>query len=106
MTTQPSLAKPAFTPGPWRVRPRSSGLHQKLVIQVGGALVARCEGGNAEEAEANACLIAAAPELYAALRATQIELLMLHPRLGSPYQHSVSVVLAQVRAVLAAVEGG
>ncbi len=63
-----------FTPGPWsRSQWRETDGEGELMargwqILAGGHLLPLCEQtGGAEEAEANAALIAAAPDLYAAL---------------------------------------
>lgn len=55
------MSKPKFTPGPWHVDYRRGW----RVWSDDGMLVASCD--HADFDEANACLIAAAPELYAAL---------------------------------------
>lgn len=72
--TAPANQKAAtFTPGPWRVGERSNG-HGIDVCRAIGApvrvLIAHVST-NRNNAEANARLIAAAPDLYAALRKVQ-----------------------------------
>lgn len=53
------------TPGPWRVAPRSVGRY-KVVAANGGKVVGEASGYN-EQADDNAILIAAAPDLLASL---------------------------------------
>lgn len=64
-------SKPTHTPGPWHINPVSDS---RLSFQVGAVndrqasgLVCRAYGNNPDHAEANARLIASAPELLAAL---------------------------------------
>lgn len=61
------MAKPHFTPGPWRWEPEGifadKGRKEYLVAEVDGDGVLP-----AEEYDANAQLIVAAPEMYGALR--------------------------------------
>ena len=58
------MTKPKHTPGPW-----SSVKYTGIIADSKNMRIARADsGGPAEVDEANACLIAAAPELLAALK--------------------------------------
>ena len=61
ITEVPAPHSPAHTPGPWHLNPRG------WVVQSTGDIVTRLECSNNKEADAR--LIAAAPELLAALEA-------------------------------------
>lgn len=65
--TAPETDKPAWTEGPWTIVPRNR-LSQMIGSNSGnnGIWVAEAKGG---DSEANAHLIAAAPDLYEALEA-------------------------------------
>jgi hypothetical protein len=56
---------PSFTPEPWEIRSANGG--RVISIKSGLVSIARISVTNID-AEANACLIAAAPELLAALK--------------------------------------
>ena len=59
----------AHTPGPWAVRPTPESSHQDFIVEAGKwsiASIDHCASIAIEKA--NACLIAAAPELLACLR--------------------------------------
>lgn len=60
------MNKPAFTPGPWYVSQSDAPGCGLLVKPMLGQIVAECDP--VPEMDANARLIAAAPELHAALR--------------------------------------
>ena len=66
------MSETKHTPGPWRVAPRSDyPEHADINVDAGTrGYVALCGKAGDEEAEANARLIAAAPELLDALRET------------------------------------
>jgi hypothetical protein len=66
VTTNPPNGKPAFTPGPWRVR---EGGNQSNIIAVATIQACELENYAAQEdsIKANMALIASAPSLYAAL---------------------------------------
>jgi hypothetical protein len=71
---KPSIPSAAFTPGPWHLRdtPWAEGLKHYICAPRGRALATTLSmesSDTAKKAEvaANACLIAAAPELYSAL---------------------------------------
>jgi hypothetical protein len=67
-----SEQKATYTPGPWRISPRTQFRFPTIVSGTGnGQCVATCGGpsGHYANAEANAHLIAAAPALYEALKA-------------------------------------
>ncbi len=67
-----TMSETKFTPGPWRVRAHTSQPNDRVVVDTFGGSVAcvyRDMGENEPPREANAHLIAAAPDLYAALEA-------------------------------------
>ena len=85
------------TAGPWAVQPEPwegiKGPHR--MIGAGGVTsIAAAFGHDAREQEANARLIAAAPELLALLRATV-----------EGYEGDTGCVCAEARALLARVQG-
>ena len=55
------------TPGPWGVAPNRKQVLAPHVIQRDNVLVRKLSGATPEQVEANARLIAAAPELFEAL---------------------------------------
>ena len=65
------MSKPAFTPGPWRVYRTATGFVMGIGDDSGDGIT---DGrfalwrGHDDEAEANARLIAAAPDMYEALK--------------------------------------
>lgn len=72
------MEKPKFTPGPWGVRCNSRGFSDQIIAYEGRNDVAGAVGSSitrgaaitfpsSTEGEANARLIAAAPDLYAAM---------------------------------------
>lgn len=65
----------AHTPGPWVVDGRRGGVWQGKVDRINGLRIAVVDlsVGREEEDQANACLIAAAPELLEALRLVMAE---------------------------------
>jgi hypothetical protein len=100
----------AHTPGPWTVLPPESGTDDYLRVRgtrlggrykIANVLSAVPLGANpieAEEASANARLIAAAPELLEALRAAQE---LIERRWGYPDDASSrEVTLEQTRAAI------
>jgi hypothetical protein len=90
------------TPGPWRLRPDDSQCHEIQGIDTGGVWVLRAKayGGTVEEIEANARLIAVAPEL---LGVCQWILLPDHP-IGSDAEF-VRKVQDRARHAIAAAIG-
>jgi len=83
-TTSPSQEPAAqHTPGPWSISPTSNPSSEFGIVAIDGTIVSRLDYWHDEaeaESEANARLIAAAPELLAALR----ELLLEDDFDGSP----------------------
>jgi len=67
MTDAISPTNVAHTPGPWRLTPYSSIVGRGVVAN-GGIVIATIHGDPHPSAEANARLIATAPELLEALR--------------------------------------
>lgn len=97
------------TPGPWETD-RGAYVHQigggTVARAYAGGAAARTKEGKAEE-EANARLIAAAPELYAALRECEKELRLLNVTLNGEQRPNTTMARAieTARAALAKVEG-
>lgn len=80
------MSKPAFTPGPWVYSGRLGFGHlvsPNIAVAYGGATSGRQDSG-----EANAHLIAAAPDMYEALK-----LVMQHGRIDDS-EHRMNVVAA------------
>lgn len=93
-------AQPQHTPGPWRVRGKTFNL-QIAIVGPSGELsdsIAYAWGQN-DEAEANARLIAAAPELLEALESAVGAMQVL----GHPPKYGA---LAKAQAALAKARGG
>src|SRR5713101_9878030 len=75
------MSKPKFTKGPWMYRQNPGSTKEDWTFHIDrqgtlgqtnwGILIAACWGHVSESAEANARLIAAAPEMYEALKAIQ-----------------------------------
>ena len=95
--------QPKFTPGPWRVVEERGGVSVETVREYdqGGAISARIDLETYPNAVADARLIAAAPELYAALEAAEA-LLKLH---GYPAFKNSDSIRAQARAALRKANG-
>lgn len=76
MSREPSEeVKLSHTPGPWEIEPKERREHPLFVMDSNGDRIARCDGLNMadfgpdpQHAKANARLIAAAPDLLAALK--------------------------------------
>lgn len=67
------MADPKFTPGPWTIDPRHGGDKEIIVRQDGDSwhrlqAAVDCDDCDLDMAIANANLIAAAPDMYAALK--------------------------------------
>jgi hypothetical protein len=91
------VSAPAFTPGPWGIFEKD----ERVVVavgQIGEDDICEPLGDTPEQAEANAYLIAAAPELYEAV----LDLLMTDDG-DLPSSHAVAVVRA--KSVLAKARG-
>ena len=56
-----------YTPGPWRMVSRIPGSNQTVGVVSGDVLVCKLSNRSREQSMRDACLIAAAPELYEAL---------------------------------------
>lgn len=65
-------AETGHTPGPWTVSEYKLGFGREVVANDGSVCTVAGTSGTQKEAEANARLIAAAPELFRALVATWI----------------------------------
>jgi hypothetical protein len=98
----------AHTPGPWSIAPPFSGFSKitgcdgKLIFGLAAGSVD--EKRSDDECDANACLIAAAPALFEALKAmvdAEVDYMMIN-NLGDPeQQHNVK----RARAAIAKAEG-
>src|SRR4051812_40005483 len=94
------VERPGFTPGPWRVAPESFDATQRIIASVDRryGFIANTLHGNDE---ANAHLIAAAPDLYDSVR----EFVALYAGLDDAIGGSVKAKLARARAALAKADG-
>jgi hypothetical protein len=115
----PEAAMSGHTPGPWNIdapyicgngTTRYSEGYTVAVVTTGydsGKAVAQMHG-HAGVYEANARLIAAAPDLLAACRVTLedfIQLMEGHCPQGSPEEEAVNLVAGMLRAAIAKAEG-
>ena len=75
------------TPGPWKVTPSNQTSGWGVCIEAPGRIIAKLTGRKKNDKEANARLIAAAPELLEALERTRVEL-----------EHAASDILQTARA--------
>lgn len=87
-----------YTPGPWSIDPEGE---IAVAVEAQGAVIAYLQVEGIQEHEANAQLIAAAPELHVALRQC-VSLLQSAPTLGG---FAGLAVLTDALEVLAKVEG-
>jgi hypothetical protein len=79
------------TPGPWQVSPHSNITSKSLVV----AKVEQMPGNYESEKQANARLIASAPDMFDALQAV-----------CDAYGDRDTLLMAQVKAALAKAKGG
>jgi hypothetical protein len=123
------MAGEKFTPGPWRVdevktfgaygvwtgypaQPGHDGAgYPKQVCSMFSQCFRQVDGGTRPERDANARLIAAAPDLLAALSACEIAMDTaaysgLHGLLSPAYRESWAVAHRGAKAVLARLTGG
>lgn len=96
----------AHTPGPWTINERHGG----TTVLIGASTVAIAYDPEeptqaSETAKANARLIAAAPELLAALQLGLLEAVTLKARLPEPYRSNIEAFVASARAAIAKAEG-
>ena len=98
-----------FTPGPWKVVPEIDGwmADKKVVIKMNDKRVAECWNSRGrkyhhEGAEANAHLIAAAPDMYEALDHIQY----LHASGAFKLKDEDYIAICKVADALAKAEGG
>lgn len=72
------MSNTKHAPGPWRIIPANQAIHQWVIGDKEGYSIADCEPSgpvwNLDEADANARLIAAAPDLFEALRSCLAEM--------------------------------
>ena len=101
----PEVIDTKHTPGPWTYsKEQTTNGHAHMVRQSSGESVANVRSHNrpTEEAQANARLIAAAPELLEALKA------VLHfdsdPSIPGEYKHDITIA-RKVRAAIAKATG-
>ena len=87
------------TAGPWRVAPQSVGRY-KVVATNGGKVVGEASGYN-EQADSNARLIAAAPELLAALE----KFCLICPNVDMPVSSFDSLPMAEAIAAVRKARG-
>src|SRR4051812_36082664 len=101
MSNPPNPAeRTAHTPGPWLAEANDSSVFDSEGREVADCLTFPFSG---EVAEANARLIAAAPELYEVLREAERQIEYLPNRFEPPA--NVNQVLTRIRAALAKAEG-
>lgn len=91
-----------FTPGPWFINRSEMGIHKYVEARIGGGMIQEvaCCGPTElhEQSDANARLIAAAPELYEALLTARKELAGLPHSLGYEITHMPAIDLALAKA--------
>lgn len=94
------MSEVKHTPGPWHVGP-----HYKSDVESRQGRICECGPFGSEQAEANARLIAAAPELLDALKALAIDANRLCDRnLGGTYEEDCRRALEVAGAVIAKAE--
>lgn len=105
-----TTTKAAHTAGQWTVG--HAGFERKPVVVARRAgrpaTVCICDGGAREEDEANARLIAAAPELLAALKeivAADDEAIRELAKIGLDASHQISALTEKARAAIAKATG-
>lgn len=106
------MSAPKFTPGPWVVREITAGRerghfavgHAENLSDRGGSFVAQVNGLFDDEAEPNAHLIAAAPDLCAALE-EMMEFEAAFKTLAAYSGSSLHGAVKQARAALAKARG-
>jgi hypothetical protein len=90
------------TPGPWHLGlshgPLTLTDHHRIAMHGSGSAAVYSMGCSAEESEANARLIAAAPDMLEALRDAECEL--FYASTGSINPEAVRDALAKVRAAM------
>lgn len=93
------MSAPKFTPGPWRMHDMEAGV---IVAGRPGGEVANVNNGFGDR-DANAALIAAAPDLYEALKSAVSWLVQVMP--DAPLTPRGEELLASYRAALSKAEG-
>ena len=95
------------TPGPWKFSPNGAGylVTREDVFVVGHGIcgVKPSQSASEDQCEANARLIAAAPDMLAVLNETTLQLRYLADKFGET--GTGAAVLARVQAVIAKAEG-
>lgn len=94
------MAEASHTPGPWWASGTEVGTVPMMAVKI-----AKVSGSNYAEATANACLIAAAPDLLAALKAAQKDLETVEREMSGIAPEAVSPALPLIRAAIAKAEG-
>jgi hypothetical protein len=93
------------TPGPWRVVKRPE-IGDGQIASVGAyTKIVSADGVSNAEDTANAQLIAAAPEMLAALKTAECEIVTLRARLSEPYRSNMASVQRIIAEALAKAEG-
>jgi hypothetical protein len=91
------MSAPKFTPGPWKFSIGGTGDFPTWGVHIGPTLLHLRPGFPMEVMDANARLIAAAPELYAALEGA-LDCLSSFPGVGSEQARaSAEAALAKAR---------
>lgn len=97
------MSGPKHTPGPWEVRRGSDG-YIRQVVGPKGRIVSRWNGlaaPTSNEGEANALLIAAAPDLLACLE----QMVERHEALGRPDDGWDGLYIDEAKAAIAKAKG-
>lgn len=90
------------TPGPWTYHATAGNHDFEVYPEATGKTVALVLNFD----EANAALIATAPDLLDDLLMAQAELVTLAARLPDPYRANIKLALARIEVTLAKVKGG
>jgi len=92
-----------FTPGPWHIDPRAS---TRIVDDADTTIASAGRASRSEEeAQANACFIAAAPEMYEALKSAALSIADFMTTINYPELSGAGSILADVRDAIAKAEG-
>lgn len=112
--THPTTDLVSHTPGPWEGDPKGDGLGVRVWDKAGQNMIAALDEDAADSAcfvpdiqirEANARLIAAAPEMLDALKAAEKDLATFEAEVTSILPMAKSPALPLIRAAIAKAEG-